>query len=67
MNTVLNFIVMSALYWYIVFTIFVTYSLAKALYFKFCSSLSEYYEHYPEDNFNNFNNRINEYDNTENV
>jgi hypothetical protein len=63
--TPFNFIAMSALYWYVVFTIFVTYSLAKALYFKFCSSLSEYYEHYySEDNYNNYNNHN---DNTENV
>ena len=59
MTSLLNFIVMSALYWYVLFSLFVTYNLVKALYVKFCCTLSEYYEHYyPE---------YNHYDNTENV
>ena len=59
MNPVLRFVLLSALYWYIIFSLFVTYNIIKALYFKFYCSVSDYYEHYyPDDN---------NYDNTENV
>ena len=65
--TPLKFIAMSALYWYVVFSLFVIYNLIKALYVKFCCDISDYYYYYPEDDFNNLNNRDNHNDNTENV
>ena len=65
--TPLKFIAMSALYWYVVFSLFVIYNLIKALYVKFCCDISDYYYYYPEDDFNNYNNRDNHNDNTENV
>ena len=68
--TPFNFIAMSALYWYVVFALFVIYNLIKALYVKFYCSLSDYYYYYPEDDFNNLNNRNNRNNhngNTENV
>ena len=58
--TPLKFIAMSALYWYVVFSLFVIYNLIKALYVKFCCDISDYYYYYyPEDDFNNYNNRDN--------